>query len=151
MKNQHILFPLVLVVAAIIVGTATIGIGLSGSRDTSGPVTEVSDENGAEIAIISVSADQSAAAAQSGARIIMWSTKNYPENALVTINLIKKVSDVPASYEFVRALATETANDGSESWTPEAKESGESFYVEVVCAGPQSGSCRSTGAPVRAF
>ncbi|MES2216081.1 MAG: hypothetical protein V4481_02185 [Patescibacteria group bacterium] len=155
MKNQqHLLVPLVLVVAAIVVGTSTIAVNYSQPADSSGhqAVNVSARTPEAVISAVSISAN-TAAAADAGSRIIQWKTTNYPANVPVTINLIEKVSDSPASYEFVRALAENTPNDGSEAWTPTEDEAGDTFYIEVVCASNAalSAGCHAGGAPVKAF
>ncbi len=154
MKNQqHLLVPLVLVVAAIVVGFSTIAVNYSQPQSATGKqMADVPKAPEAVVTLVSISAN-TAAAADAGSRLIQWRSSNYPANANVTINLIEKVSDAPASYEYVRALAENTPNDGSESWTPTADEAGDTFYVEVVCA-PNSaltGGCHASGAPVKAF
>jgi hypothetical protein len=143
--KQHIILPLVLVVAAVVVGISMIAIGVGNSNS-------LADNGEAEIAVVSVSADLSAAAANSGVRVVNWETANLPSRAKVTINLLKKISTNPNQYQFVRTLAANTANDGTESWTPLQGESGDAYYVEVVCSNASmNGGCKATAEPVRAF
>jgi len=153
MKNHHVI-PLILVVAAVIVGTATI-VAMQGTSSTPSIVAEVSPApSEAIISVLSVSADTSlAAAGAAGSRIVQWQTQNYPATSKVNINLIKKVSSDPSTYELVRVIATDSPNDGTESWTPAATESGDSFFIEVVCSANQtfSGGCRANTAPTKAF
>lgn len=77
---------------------------------------------------------------------ISWNTVNFSVGSKVSINLIRKVSDSPAKYEFVRKLSTDIANDGSEAWTPLRTEIGNDFMIEVVCSNtPDStNGCSST-------
>jgi len=68
-------------------------------------------------------------------QLITWETKNFPEGAFVNINLIKKVSDTPKSYEMVRQIGQYLVNDGEESWKPAKSDQGENLFIEVTCAG----------------
>ncbi len=151
--NKETLIPLALVALAVIAGGYSLVSDLRNpSSPTSVAVTPGQNPD-AQITVLSVSADATAAAAGANTRIVKWQSQNYPAGATVSINLIKKVSDSPTSYEFVRTLAVNTQNDGIESWSPAAKESGDSFFIEVVC-GDSSGfttGCHASGAPVSAF
>ncbi len=103
-------------------------------KDEVAPVTPVSTLP-ATVSTVSLTEDNSSAAAiNAGTKTIVWRTSNYPQNVGVNINLIKKISDSPQQYELVRVLATDTANDGSESWTPALNEHTPDLYVEVVCS-----------------
>lgn len=64
---------------------------------------------------------------------VIWETTSYPKNAGVNVNLIRKISDNPASYTLVRQIAVNTPNDGMESWTPNSNETDNELYVEVNC------------------
>jgi hypothetical protein len=151
MKN-HITLPLTLVVAAVIIGAATVAIDRGSAPSYPAELAVV--ENQAPDAVIntvSVTTDNTAAVGGVGSRVIQWDSTNFSAGATVTINLIKKVSDSPISYEFVRTIASNTANDGSESWAPEANESGDAFYIEVVCASASAAGCRTAAMPAKAF
>lgn len=91
-----------------------------------------------------------AALALTNGKEITWETMGFPPNQGVDINLIKKTKNSPASYVFVRKIATNTANDGSEDWAPNANETGSDFYIEVTCSSSASGSCQVAGGPLRA-
>jgi len=75
-----------------------------------------------------------AAAILAGTKDITWDTANYPINVGMDINLIRKISDSPRQFEFVRKIATNTPNDGKETWTPGAGEDADNLYVEVTCS-----------------
>ena len=67
--------------------------------------------------------------------IVTWESQNFPLGAFVHINLIKKISDNPTSYELVKRIADYSINDGIETWVPTKSDVGENLYVEVTCAG----------------
>lgn len=77
---------------------------------------------------------------------ITWTTENFPAGASININLIKKVSDSPVSYELVRQIATNTENDGSFKWSPKRDELGENLQIEIGCGNPEkfTGGCVSS-------
>ena len=92
-----------------------------------------------------------AAAASSASKIITWQTTNFPHGVGVDINLLKKVSDSPISFSFVRKVVQNTANDGSELWTPAQNETGSSMYIEVTCSSAMVPSgCQSASMPANA-
>jgi hypothetical protein len=93
-----------------------------------------------------------AAAASSASKIVTWQTTNYPRGTGVDINLIRKISDSPASFSFVRKIVQNTANDGSELWTPAQNESGTDLYIEVTCSSSVNTStgCQTSSKPVNA-
>ena len=89
----------------------------------------------------------------SNARIINWQTNNYAGNAGVNINLIKKVSDSPATYQLIRQIAANVPNTGSYTWTPASADIAPNFYVEVTCASasasnPSETACETTSQPI---
>lgn len=63
---------------------------------------------------------------------ITWNKSNFPTD-FVRINVIRKVSDVPAAYELIRILSESTANDGSATWVPSQNELGKGVYIEIGC------------------
>jgi hypothetical protein len=64
---------------------------------------------------------------------------------------LKKVSDSPISYTFVRKIATNTVNDGNEIWTPKAGETSKDLYIEVTCSSTGSiAGCKVSGSPLLA-
>lgn len=77
---------------------------------------------------------------------ITWTTENFPAGATININLIKKVSDSPVSYELVRQIANNTENDGSFKWSPKRDELGENLQIEIGCGNSEkfSGGCISS-------
>lgn len=70
----------------------------------------------------------------SNQKVVNWKTSLYPKGVGVNINLLKKISNSPKSYTFVRAIATETSNDGEEKWIPKLGELTGDLYVEVACS-----------------
>ncbi len=64
---------------------------------------------------------------------IRWQTVDYPFNVGLNINLIRKISSSPNSYEHLKSIAIETANDGIELWMPDEEILGD-LYIEVVCS-----------------
>jgi hypothetical protein len=75
-----------------------------------------------------------ASVVQSGVKTVKWQTSNYPLDAGVNINLLKKISDSPKSFVLVRPLAKDIVNDGEESWTPTFSENSSDIYIEVTCS-----------------
>jgi hypothetical protein len=66
------------------------------------------------------------------AQTIKWTSKNYSQNK-VSINLLRKVSDDPATYKLVRVISKSTANDGVATWVPALTDVGEGLIIEVAC------------------
>lgn len=87
----------------------------------------------------------------SDAKTIAWKTENYPANAGININLIKKVSDSPAQFALVRAIAKDSPNDGTETWTPQRGEYSNDIYVEVTCSDTYQfkTGCKLGGEPIK--
>lgn len=85
----------------------------------------------------------------SNGRNITWSTSNFPINAGVDINLIRKVSGDPVAYELVRQISVNTPNDGSESWSPRESELDSNLYVEVTCSNVNPNNCSISGDPIK--
>ena len=88
----------------------------------------------ATVATLSVVSDTSSASAVlSGAKTVIWQTTNYPTDVGVNINLIRKISDSPNQFVILRAITTDTPNDGQETWIPQDGENTSDLYVEVTC------------------
>lgn len=81
-----------------------------------------------------VNLDNVASVGSVGGKEISWSSTNYPEKTEVNINLIRKISDSPQTFELVSTIAKNTENDGSEVWFSYPKENTENLYLEVTCA-----------------
>lgn len=92
-----------------------------------------------------------AAVLLSNQKIVTWRTVGYPSSIGVNINLLRKVSDSPKVLVLVRRLATDTPNDGSEIWVPQAGETGDNIYVEVTCSSTFQfrAGCQMSGDPVK--
>lgn len=148
--SLYIVLALVIIIGAVV-------YFMNKSAVTPEPVTQIPVEApapaAATITLQSVSKPDTAAAGLASSRIVKWSTANYPANASVTINLIKLESANPSKFSFVRALATNTANDGEEVFTPAKGEQGDKFYVEVVCAASATftSGCTTNSQPIKAF
>ncbi len=85
-------------------------------------------------------------------RTVKWTSKGFPEGAKVNVNLIRKVSESPVSYELVRQIEKNAPNDGQAKWTPSKSETGDNLYIEVTCSDSlQIMGCRVFGAPVKAY
>lgn len=63
---------------------------------------------------------------------ITWTSSNYAAPT-VAINIIRKTSDSPATYELVRQVASSTKNDGDAVWVPALSDVGNNTYVQVAC------------------
>lgn len=103
--------------------------------------------------IVSVEAEaNTASVALSKSRTVSWQTSNYPVDAGVDVNLLRKTSDKPLSYVLVEKIAKNTKNDGVEVWTPKVNASSD-LYIEVTCSSDYNfkDGCAFTGAPVKAF
>lgn len=106
----------------------------------------------AEVNIESVTSEQSGAAPiLSSTKIIRWRTTNYPVDAGVNINLLRKVSDQPLSYTLVRVISTNTTDDGIETWIPRTGENTPDLYIEVACSSTYSfrSGCQFTSSPIK--
>lgn len=102
--------------------------------------------------ITSLATVNTASVALSGAKTVSWQTSNYPLDAGVDINLLRKTSDKPLSYVLVEKIAKNTKNDGTEVWTPKVNASAD-LYIEVTCSSDYNfkDGCSFSGLPVKAF
>lgn len=93
---------------------------------------------------------QAGASVLAGSKTVKWKSTNYPSDAGVNINLLRKVSSSPVSYELVRVIATNSINDGSETWTNQMTDTGD-LYVEIACSSTYKfkGGCNFGSAPVK--
>ncbi len=66
-------------------------------------------------------------------KTLHWKTATYSSIPSFNVNLIKKVSDSPLSYDLVRHVGENIPNTGSFTWSSESNEVGSNFYVEVTC------------------
>lgn len=88
--------------------------------------------NAAQIVSVSTSADSVIKTGSN--QTVSWRTSDFPENGKVNVNLIRKVTDSPASYVLVRQISSNTDNDGTEAWEANRHEVGENLLIEVTCA-----------------
>lgn len=65
---------------------------------------------------------------------LTWQTNNYPSAVGININLLRKVSDSPARYEFIRTIAVNTPNDNLHTWSLRPEEVTNNLYVEITCS-----------------
>lgn len=108
----------------------------------------------ATVAIVSVMPDlNTAGLVMSNSKNISWQTTDYPVGVGININLLRKISDNPASYTLVEKIAQDTKNDGSETWIPKSNQTGSDLYLEITCSTTYgfSNGCLQTGAPIKAF
>ncbi len=105
----------------------------------------------ASVSLKSVSSSNSGAGSilLANQKTITWQTSNYPAGVGIDINLIKKVSDNPRSFVFVRKIATDTANDGKENWIPQSGETANTMYIELACSTSHQfpGGCKTSSEP----
>lgn len=90
----------------------------------------------------------------SDSKEIKWQTKDYPAAVGVNINLLRKVSTNPESFELVRQIAKDTPNDGYELWVKTAQDGNTSdLYIEVTCSTTYKfeGECRFLGKAIKVF
>src|SRR3989344_508806 len=121
-KNTYIVLGVIIVLGVV--------FWLYSSRDE-----QPSPTGPATVSTLSVLSDTSTASAvQAGGKTVNWQTSNYPTNAGVNINLVRQTSDSPREFVLVRTIATDTSNDGQESWTPQSGENSADLYVEVTCS-----------------
>lgn len=85
-------------------------------------------------------------------KTIIWQTEHYPEQYGVDIQLLKKVSESPAKYDFVQMIVTNTPDDGKYVWTPNIASS-ESLYVQIACTKARrfTEGCSMHGAPQKLY
>ena len=70
---------------------------------------------------------------------VHWtSSRNAPST--VSVNLIQKVSDNPATYQLVRTIVPNTKNDGTAVWIPTTSDIGTGLSLEVACT-PTARAC----------
>ncbi len=142
-------------ISVLFFGVIVLGIVFwSFSSSPSSKKEEVSDViSPTTVSTLAVSdVTSSAGAVLAGTKTIYWKTASYPANVGVNINLIRKVSDSPKEFVFVRALETNTSNDGESSWLPQVGENLDNLYIEVGCSDSyqfQTG-CSLSGDPVKA-
>lgn len=123
-----------LLVVALLGILATIVIVNQGN-ETYAPVSDTFQPK-AHIALLSTDITS----AQVGQpQIIRWTTLNYPSNT-VSINLLKKTSDDPTSYQLIRVITQNAKNDGEGVWVPQKSDMGNDVYIEIGCSN-DAGSC----------
>jgi hypothetical protein len=112
--------------------------------------TQTSDTTVSAKSVLPLSGIASVFAANS--RVISWETTSFPSNAGVNINLLKKISDSPIEYTLVKNIATNTANDGQETWNATTEELNSGLFIEVTCSAIQTpGACAVVGQPIEAL
>ncbi len=116
--------------------------------ETSSPV------NKASVSAVSVrnTTGSTASVFLANSKNITWQTSDYPANAGVNINLLRKTNDNPQTFVLVRSIVKDTANDGTETWIPQNGETSGDLYIEVTCSNTYNfvGGCQLSGQPARA-
>lgn len=116
------------------------------------PVVEQPATVATESVVDAAQSGGTAAAILAGSKTINWKTTNYPSGVGVNINLVRKVSDSPNTFELVRVLAVDTPNDGQEAWVPVKGEKTNDLYIQVTCSSTYSefnAGCSLTSEPVK--
>lgn len=94
---------------------------------------------GAVVGIKSIkSATGLAAIFSADSKVITWNTSGFAAGETVDVNLIRKVSDNPTTYQLVRKLADNTRNDGTFTWSPKTGELEAGLFIEVTCSGNET-------------
>lgn len=129
-------------VPAIVLVTAfTVVMFKPASRNSGGGVLS----GGTKAAVLAI-IDSAGQASLGNIKTVSWTSTDYGSNK-VRINLLRKVSDNPGSYELVRTITEETVNSGFATWNAQASDTGD-LYVEVACL-TSGQACRSSMVPVR--
>jgi hypothetical protein len=74
---------------------------------------------------------------------VRWVSNNYSSDK-VAVNIIRKVSSNPNTYELVRTVTSETSNDGSAVWVPAVTDAGDNTFVEIACVESDQACTAST-------
>jgi hypothetical protein len=96
-------------------------------------------ENGSQSAVVSSPASLSlltpapqGAIEAGAAQHVTWSSQNYAAPT-VSVNVIRKVSDNPATYEPVRTIALAKSNNGDALWVPAKADVGDNTLLQLGC------------------
>ncbi len=148
MKNKHFIIALLFAVIAISFGIITGVNYFIQPKIFNQPA--IPTRKIATVSATGIRHSEVAGAALSGAVIITWQTADYPQNAGVNINLLKKISASPVSYELVDKIATDAPNTGSFNWIPGPGETGKNLFVQVTCGAVSqlSAECQTTSKPL---
>jgi len=153
-KNTYLFAGAILVIALIVIsGVISNDSKNSTLSDTNvNTNTNIDSDTKSVVGITSIrTVSNTASAIGASSKEILWQSANYPQGSGVNINLIRKTSDSPISFELVRVLASNTPNDGSETFDFSLSENGNNLYVEVTCTSatdnPQG--CSVTSEPIR--
>lgn len=139
MKFSHKTTVLALVGLAFVAGAVILAVS---KRTDQKAITPVSMTAAASLALTSVPVGS---VDVGELQHIRWVSSNYGAST-VSLNIIRKVSDDPASYELVRQVANATKNDGDAVWVPAPSDVGTGTYVEIGCA-ESIQSCTATPLP----
>lgn len=106
--------------------------------------------SGASVSVENYSSGAAAVFLSGNKRIIKWHTNNYPTGAGININLIRKVSDNPKSFAFVKTVVVNTENDGEYIWFPLLGETGANMFIEIACPNTYqfTQGCQVSGEPI---
>lgn len=132
-------------------GIESIGIFGPKTRATANNILAQGTSKSASITDVSLTNNANlAAVGAAGSKTIYWKSQNFPAGANVSINLLKKTSSTPNTFELVRSLAKNIANTGSYVWSMQNGDTGTELYVEVTCESSSqfTKGCTSSG-PVK--
>lgn len=120
------------IVAIILVAAIAIGVAIT-------PSSPVSNEGTIEAgqSRISLVSPSGITASVGEIEKIKWSSENYLAPT-VSLALIRKVSDSPATYELVRTISASTANDGLGTWVPTSIEAGKDLLIQIGCTASEN-------------
>jgi hypothetical protein len=127
-NNKNVIIGLI---ALIIVGVIVAGVVVTNHRSSISAVSE----GAAPLSNIT------SEIALGNTQNVTWNSNDI-SSGRVTVNVIRKVSDNPATYSLVRTVAISTENDGSATWVPSNKDLGGNLYVEIGCTKTAS-ACRA--------
>lgn len=107
----------------------------------------VSTDNSGTVATVAEGSQDTASVVNSVqvGQTLTWTAANFP-SANVSVVIIKKTSDSPATYAAIRTLSASTPNNGSIAWTPTSAELGNNIYIQIGCVAATT-ACRSTITP----
>lgn len=138
----------------VVIGTGILGVlvmgGMfyAGSKETS--VETLSTNSTAYVGVVGIKNTSGLAAIfNANGQVISWITDGLASSKTVDINLIRKVSDSPATYVLVRKIADDIKNTGSFVWKPGTDELGTDLFIEVTCSGvSDTAGCEVVASPV---
>ncbi|MEI6057587.1 MAG: LamG domain-containing protein [bacterium] len=83
-----------------------------------------------------------------GAKTLQWKPASYPTGIVLHAILLKKTSDSPANYSFVRVVDMNIQNTGTYTWSPQVSEIDGNYFIEITCG---NNATPSQACPVGAY